>query len=231
MTRATPATKSNPFRPSLSWLLVFVPAVLALEFTHSKSHVAIFICSCLAILPLAGWLGKATEHLAERTSEGVGGLLNATFGNAAELIIALVALKEGYYGIVKASLTGSIIGNILLVLGAACVAGGLKHKDLKFNAGGARMMSTMLTLAAIALVMPASFHYLVHPIDQPSSAISRSRSPSSSSSATPFPCSSRCIPTSSSSSARRPKRPKSRPSGMPSGASASRSASSAARPP
>ena len=91
MTRAAPATKSNPFRPSLSWLLVFVPAVLALEFTHSKSHVAIFICSCLAILPLAGWLGKATEHLAERTSEGVGGLLNATFGNAAELIIAIVA--------------------------------------------------------------------------------------------------------------------------------------------
>ena len=164
MTQAAPATKSNPFRPSLSWLLVFVPAVLALELTHSKSHVAIFICSCLAILPLAGWLGKATEHLAERTSEGVGGLLNATFGNAAELIIALAALKEGYYGIVKASLTGSILGNILLVLGAACVAGGLKHKDLKFNAGGARMMSTMLTLAAIALVMPASFHYLVHPM-------------------------------------------------------------------
>ncbi|MBP9144474.1 MAG: calcium/proton exchanger [Thermoanaerobaculia bacterium] len=148
----------------MSWLLAFVPAVLALEFTHSRSHVAIFICSCLAILPLAGWLGKATEHLAERTSEGVGGLLNATFGNAAELIIALVALKEGYYGIVKASLTGSILGNLLLVLGASCLAGGLKHKDLKFNAAGARMMSTMLTLAAIALVMPASFHYLVHPM-------------------------------------------------------------------
>ncbi len=164
MTPATPAARRSPFRPSLSWLLAFVPAVLALEFTHSRSHVAIFICSCLAILPLAGWLGKATEHLAERTSEGVGGLLNATFGNAAELIIALVALKEGYYGIVKASLTGSILGNLLLVLGASCLAGGLKHKDLKFNAAGARMMSTMLTLAAIALVMPASFHYLVHPM-------------------------------------------------------------------
>jgi Ca2+:H+ antiporter len=163
MSAAKPAATSSPFKPSLSWLLVFLPVVLGLEFSHSQAHVAIFICSCLTIIPLAGWLGKATEHLAERTSEGVGGLLNATFGNAAELIIALVALKEGYYGIVKASLTGSILGNILLVLGASCLAGGLKFKDLKFNAAGARMMSTMLTLAAIALVMPAAFHYLVHP--------------------------------------------------------------------
>jgi Ca2+:H+ antiporter len=163
MSPAKPVARRSPFKPSLSWLLAFVPVVLGLEFTHSQSHVAIFVCACLAIIPLAGWLGKATEHLAERTSEGVGGLLNATFGNAAELIIALVALKEGYYGIVKASLTGSILGNILLVLGASCLAGGLKHKDLKFNAAGARMMSTMLTLAAVALVMPASFHYLVHP--------------------------------------------------------------------
>ncbi|MEO8277794.1 MAG: calcium/proton exchanger [Thermoanaerobaculia bacterium] len=147
----------------MSWLLVFVPVVLGLEFSHSQSHVTIFICSCLAIIPLAGWLGKATEHLAERTGEGVGGLLNATFGNAAELIIAIVALRQGLYDIVKASLTGSILGNILLVLGASCLAGGLKYKDLRFNARGARMMSTMLTLAAIALVLPAAFHHLVHP--------------------------------------------------------------------
>ena len=117
MTSAKPAPKSNPFKPSMSWLLIFVPAVVALELTHSQSHVAIFVCSCLAIMPLAGWMGKATEHLAERTGEGVGGLLNATFGNAAELIIALMALREGFYDVVKASLTGSIIGNILLVLG------------------------------------------------------------------------------------------------------------------
>lgn len=153
-------------QPNLSWLLVFVPVVLALELGHSQAHVAIFVCSCLAIVPLAGWLGRATEHLAERTGAGIGGLLNATFGNAAELIIALVALREGLYDIVKASLTGSILGNILLVLGASCLAGGLKHKDLRFNASAARMMSTMLTLAAIALVLPASFHYLVHPVAQ-----------------------------------------------------------------
>lgn len=164
MSSPKPAAKNSPWKPSMSWLLVFLPVVLTLELSHSTSHVAIFVCSCLTIMPLAGWLGRATEHLAERTSEGVGGLLNATFGNAAELIIALVALKEGYYGIVKASLTGSILGNILLVLGASCLAGGLKYKDLKFNAAGARMMSTMLTLAAVALVMPAAFHYLVHPI-------------------------------------------------------------------
>ncbi len=164
MTLAKPGGARSPFAPSLSWLLIFVPVVLALELGHVQSPVAIFICSCLAIIPLAGWLGKATEHLAEKTGEGIGGLLNATFGNAAELIIALVALRQGLYDIVKASLTGSILGNILLVLGASCLAGGLKHKDLRFNAGGARMMSTMLTLAAIALVLPASFHFLVHPI-------------------------------------------------------------------
>ncbi len=95
MTPATPRTGRSPFAPSLSWLLVFVPVVVALELAHADSPVAIFFCSCLAILPLAGWLGKATEHLAEKTGEGIGGLLNATFGNAAELIIALVALRQG----------------------------------------------------------------------------------------------------------------------------------------
>lgn len=164
MTAARESKAPSLFRPQLSWLLIFVPIVLGLELSHSESHVAIFVCSCLAIVPLAGWLGKATEHLAEKTSEGIGGLLNATFGNAAELIIAIVALREGLYDIVKASLTGSILGNILLVLGASCLAGGLKYKDLRFNAAGARMMSTMLTLAAIALVLPAAFHHLVHPV-------------------------------------------------------------------
>jgi Ca2+:H+ antiporter len=166
MTSTETISRRSPFAPSLSWLLIFVPIVIGLELAHSKSHVAIFLCACLAIVPLAGWLGKATEHLAERTGEGVGGLLNATFGNAAELIIAVVALNKGMYDIVKASLTGSILGNILLVLGAACLTGGLKHKNLKFNAAGARMLSTMLTLAAIALVLPAAFHHLVPPMVQ-----------------------------------------------------------------
>lgn len=155
--------RASLLKPSLDWLLVFVPVALALEHLQPAAHVPIFVAACLAIVPLAGWLGKATEHLAEKTGEGVGGLLNATFGNAAELIIALVALRQGMTEVVKASLTGSILGNILLVMGAACLAGGLRYKDLRFNAAGARMMSTMLTLAAISLVLPAVFHHLVHP--------------------------------------------------------------------
>src|SRR5205823_893777 len=89
--------------------------------------------------------------------------LNATLGNAAELIIAVVALQKGLYEVVKASLTGSIIGNILLVLGAAVLAGGIKHKQQRFNTTGARAQVTLLTLAAIALIMPAAFHYLAGP--------------------------------------------------------------------
>ncbi len=147
-------------RPSLNWFLLCVPGAVWLEHTSPDSHMAIFAVACLSILPLAGWLGQATEHLAARTSESVGGLLNATFGNAAELIIALSALQKGLYDVVKASLTGSIIGNILLVMGAAFFAGGLKFKTQTFNAGGARTQATVLTLAVIALVVPASFHFL-----------------------------------------------------------------------
>lgn len=147
-------------KPSLDWLLVFVPATVILRYSQPDSHLATFACACLAILPLAGWLGKATEHLAERTGEGIGGLLNATFGNAAELIIALAALQKGLFSVVKASLTGSIIGNILLVLGASFLAGGVKYQTQRFNAHGARSQATMLTLAMIALIVPAAYHYL-----------------------------------------------------------------------
>ena len=154
---------SKWLKPQLDWLLVFVPVTVALEHFASDSHAWIFTCACLAIIPLAGWMGKATEHLAARTSEGIGGLLNATFGNAAELIIGLTALREGLYGVVKASLTGSIIGNILLVLGASLLGGGLKFKTQQFNRGGARIQATMMTLAAIAFILPAAFHHLGGP--------------------------------------------------------------------
>ncbi len=147
----------------LNLLLIFVPVAIALEFLMPASHTLIFIASCLAIVPLAGWLGRATEELAHHTGEGVGGLLNATFGNAAELIIATMALQKGLYAVVKASLTGSIIGNILLVLGAAVFAGGLKHERQRFNTTAARAQVTLLTLAAIGLIMPAAFHYLAGP--------------------------------------------------------------------
>ncbi|MBE0658072.1 MAG: calcium/proton exchanger [Bryobacteraceae bacterium] len=150
-------------KPSLDWLLLFVPATLLLPHLSPDSHVAIFVCACLAILPLAKWLGHATEHLASHTGEGVGGLLNATFGNAAELIIAFAALRKGLHEVVKASLTGSIIGNILLVAGLAMLAGGLKYRTQVFQAAAARAQSTLLTLAAIALVIPASFHHIAGP--------------------------------------------------------------------
>ena len=144
----------------LNWLLIFVPLAIGLEFLMPAAHTLIFLAACLAVIPLAGWLGRATEQLSHHTGDGVGGLLNATFGNAAELIIAIAALRKGLYPVVKASLTGSIIGNILLVLGFSVLAGGIKYKQQKFNATGARAQSTLLTLAAIALVMPAAFHYL-----------------------------------------------------------------------
>jgi Ca2+:H+ antiporter len=102
-------------------------------------------------------MGDATEQLASRLGEGVGGLLNATFGNAAELIIALAALRAGLPDVVKASLAGPIIGNILLVLGASMLAGGMRHPEQHYNSAGARSQATMLTLAAIALIMPAAF--------------------------------------------------------------------------
>jgi Ca2+:H+ antiporter len=144
----------------LKWLLLFVPLTLALHFLKPESQTLIFLAACMAIVPLAGQLGKATEQLAHHTGDAVGGLLNATFGNAAELIIAVMALREGLYSVVKASLTGSIIGNILLVLGAAALAGGTRHKRQQFNRTGACAQATLLTLAAIGLIAPAAFHHL-----------------------------------------------------------------------
>ncbi len=147
-------------KPSMDWLLLFVPAAAAMHYARPEQHAAIFVLAALAIVPLAGWMGHATEHLAEHTGEGVGGLLNATFGNAAELIIALAALQKGLYDVVKASLTGSIIGNILLVAGLSILAGGIKHPIQHFRAVAARTQSTLLTLGGIALIVPAVFHHL-----------------------------------------------------------------------
>jgi Ca2+:H+ antiporter len=144
----------------LNWLLLLTPVVLYLHFTHFENQTVIFVVACAAILPLAGWLGHATEHLAAKTNESVGGLLNATFGNAAELIIAISAMRAGLFDVVKASLTGSIIGNLLLVLGASILAGGLKYKEQRFSAQAARAQTTLLTIASISLVLPAAFHYL-----------------------------------------------------------------------
>jgi Ca2+:H+ antiporter len=142
-------------------LLVFVPIALVLEYAMHASGIAIFATAALAIIPLAGLMGRATEQLAERLGEGIGGLLNATFGNAAELIIAIIALRAGYYDLVKASITGSIIGNILLVFGAGALYGGLKYEHQKFNPTAAALGATMLVMSAIGLLVPAIFHSIV----------------------------------------------------------------------
>jgi Ca2+:H+ antiporter len=147
-------------RNFMNWLLVAVPVAIGLELSHA-SAIAIFVASAIAIIPLAGWMGRATEHLAEKLGEGIGGLLNATFGNAAELIIAIMALHKGLFDVVKASITGSIIGNILLVLGLSILAGGLRERQQKFNPTAAMLGSTMLALSAIGLLLPAVFHFLV----------------------------------------------------------------------
>jgi Ca2+:H+ antiporter len=146
-------------KPSLSWLIIFAPVALVLRWSPQwSSDTWLFVCSGLAIIPLAGWMGQATESLASRLGHGIGGLLNATFGNAAEMIIALMALSKGLTGMVKASLTGSIIGNLLLVFGCSALFGGLKFRKLEFNQTAARASLTSLTLAAVALLIPSVFH-------------------------------------------------------------------------
>ena len=138
-------------------LLALVPLALALEWSHADP-LAIFITSGLAIIPLAGLMGEATEKLTHHVGAGLGGLLNASFGNAAELIIAVMALRQGLHDVVKASITGSILGNILLVLGVAMVAGGLRYERQRFNRTAAGMGSSLLLLAAVGLIVPAIFH-------------------------------------------------------------------------
>ncbi len=152
-------SKTSWLKPSLDWLLIFVPIAIGLRFIPAfENPTALFIVACLAIIPLAGWMGKATEHLAEHLGQGIGGLLNATFGNAAELIIALFALSKGLEGVVKASITGSIIGNLLLVLGLSLLAGGAKFKTQTYDRTAASTTATALTLAAIGLLIPTIFH-------------------------------------------------------------------------
>jgi Ca2+:H+ antiporter len=143
----------------LDVLLVFIPIAAVLHYTHS-SPLWTFLASGLAIIPLAGWMGRATESLAESLGAGIGGLLNATFGNAAEMIIAFQGLRAGLTEVVKASLTGSILGNILLVFGLSALAGGLKQKNQEFNRTAASMSATLMGLSAIGLLIPAVFHWV-----------------------------------------------------------------------
>jgi Ca2+:H+ antiporter len=170
-----PETADRPVRrddpPRLAWLdprqfgwegylLIAIPIAIASSF-FDASPVMKFLAAGVAIIPLAGIMGRSTEQLAHRLGPAIGGLLNATFGNAAELILALFALSRGLDNVVKASLTGSIIGNLLLVLGASLFAGGLKFPIQRFNRTAAGAGSTLMVLATVGLIVPALFHGLV----------------------------------------------------------------------
>jgi Ca2+:H+ antiporter len=137
-----------------------VPAAVALAFLAPERHTSLFFLSVFAIIPLAGYIGRATDELAGHFGGAIGGLLNATFGNIAELIIGALALRAGFTDLVKASLTGSIIGNTLLVFGLSAFVGGLRHRVQHFNRTAAGLSTTMLLLSVVALVVPAVFHAL-----------------------------------------------------------------------
>jgi Ca2+:H+ antiporter len=141
-----------------SWLnvLLFVAPVSWFLALKGDDSLWLFVAASVSLIPAAGLIGEATEELANRSGPTLGGFLNATFGNAAELIIAIVALRAHHVEIVKASITGSIIGNLLLVFGASCFAGGLKHGTQRFNRTAAGSATVMLALAVAALVMPAT---------------------------------------------------------------------------
>lgn len=154
----------KPFQWSLL-LLLAVPASIILNLINA-APVVVFATACVAVLPLAGLMGDATESLAERTGPTIGGLLNATFGNAAELIIAIMALRAGLVDLVKASITGSILGNLLLILGLSFIAAGSRSPIVKFSRSNAGMSAAMLALAVIGLVYPALFHAVHGPPNQ-----------------------------------------------------------------
>lgn len=149
----------------LNFLLLFLPAAIVLEYFVHPGPVWIFFAAALAILPLTAIMSKATEGLAEHLGDGIGGFLNATFGNAPELIIGAMALRAGLYDVVKATITGSIIGNILLVFGMGALLGGFRYPIQHFNRSAASIGSTMLTLSAIGLILPAIYHYMARGAD------------------------------------------------------------------
>jgi Ca2+:H+ antiporter len=151
LNRVLSEIRANP----LLWLLVLVPAVLVGERLWPEEHTLLFLLSVLAIVPLAALLSRATEVVAERTGDAVGGLLNATLGNLTELIIAITALQAGQYLLVKASVAGAIVTNTLFMLGGSFLVGGLKYHEQQFNRVSARLQANLLFLATVALLVPS----------------------------------------------------------------------------
>ena len=156
----------------MKWLLLLMPLAVVLEHTTHGRPLLVFAVAAAGIIPLAAFMAQATGSLAVRLGPALGGLLNATFGNAAELIIALTALRAGLHDMVKASIAGTIIGNILLVLGIAMVLGGSRHGEQSYDARAARTQATMLTLAVMALILPAAYRSIVPDADTALDSIS-----------------------------------------------------------
>jgi Ca2+:H+ antiporter len=144
------------YHDPLLWLLAFVPVVFAAANLRPEAHTLLFVLSVLAIVPLAALLSHATESVAAKTGDTVGGLLNATLGNLTELVITLTALRGGEYILVKASVAGAIVTNVLFVLGASFLLGGLKHHVQEYNRLGARVQAGLLFLATVALFIPSA---------------------------------------------------------------------------
>src|SRR5215471_4932366 len=138
------------------WLLAFVPVVFGAAKLKPEAHTLLFGLSVLAIVPLAALLSHATESVAVKTGDTVGGLLNATLGNLTELVIALAALRAGQYMLVKASIAGAMVTNTLFMLGASFLLGGLKHHTQEYNRNSARFQAALLFLATVALLIPSA---------------------------------------------------------------------------
>src|SRR5437773_6268145 len=152
MKRLFKEIRHNP----LLWLLAFVPTVFAAAKLRPEAHTLLFVLSVLAIVPLAALLSHATEAVAAKTGDTVGGLLNATLGNLTELVIALTALRAGQYTLVKASVAGAIVANTLFLLGASFLLGGLKYHVQEYNRASARLQAGLLFLATIAILIPSA---------------------------------------------------------------------------
>jgi len=160
---ATPGLLKQFFSIKLNWLLFLVPIVVVLDGAGAVTAPVLFFIAGVAIIPIAALIVRSTEHLATHTGDAIGGLLNATFGNAPELIICIVALKAGYVEMVRGALIGGILANLLLALGAACFLGGLRHHDQRFNPAASRAYSTMMFLAAVSMAVPSTFSQFFTP--------------------------------------------------------------------
>ncbi|HWA35573.1 MAG TPA: calcium/proton exchanger [Cyclobacteriaceae bacterium] len=155
----------NLLKPSLDWLFAFIPVAFFLEYSHASAPL-VFFSAALSIIPVAKLIGHSTEQLATYTGDAVGGLLNATFGNFPELVIAVIALAAGLHDIVLASLAGAILANLLLAMGVSFLVGGVKFHNQDYNPTSIRVYSSMMMLAVISLTIPSGYH--IFTVEQPS---------------------------------------------------------------